>query len=176
MIFTCLWNKLIQVQMFSYGTKCYHLELMLSCGMKFYHLGYIFSSGAKFIMWSKCYVKAFVIMWYEVRNVIILDQMLSSGSYVIMWDEMLLCGMKWYHLGWNVIIWDEMLSSGANVIMCNKSSLVEEDVVIWSILWCKVPKKLILSSGVVMWCYHVGWHPLFYYSWKLQSFKNTSFF
>jgi hypothetical protein len=37
--------------------------------------------------------------------------------------------------------------------MCNKSYRVEEDVVIGQ-FWA--PKKLILSSGVVMLCYHVG--------------------
>ncbi len=44
--------------------------------------------------------------------------MLSSEANVIIWDEMLSCGMKCYHLGKilssgaNVIIGDEMLSSG----------------------------------------------------------------
>ncbi len=133
-------------------------------------------------MWSKCYVKAFVTMWYEMLSLIILDQMLSSGVYGIMRDEMLICGMKWYH----DITWDEMLSfgmkcyhPGANVIMCNKSSLVEEDVVIWSILWCRVPKKLMLSSGVVMWCYHVGCMitPPFLLLLKTSVIqKHTSFF
>jgi hypothetical protein len=37
--------------------------------------------------------------------------MLSSGTNVIIWDEMLSSGI----LGQNVIIWDAMLSSGANV-------------------------------------------------------------
>jgi hypothetical protein len=46
--------------------------------------------------------------------------MLSSGANVIMWDEMLSSGMKCYHLGLNVIIWDAMLSSGANVIICDE--------------------------------------------------------
>jgi hypothetical protein len=41
--------------------------------------------------------------------------MLLSGASVIILDEMLSSGMKYYHLGQNVIIWDEMLSSGANV-------------------------------------------------------------
>jgi hypothetical protein len=43
--------------------------------------------------------------------------MLSSGANVIIWDEILSCGMKCYHLGRNGIIWDKMLSSGANVII-----------------------------------------------------------
>jgi hypothetical protein len=56
--------------------------------------------------------------------------MVSSGANVIIWDEMLSSGMKCYHLElmlssglhviiWdeNVIIWDEMFSSGANVII-----------------------------------------------------------
>ncbi len=45
--------------------------------------------------------------------------MLSPGANVIIWDEMLTSGMKFYHLGsnfiiwsYNDIIWDEMLSSG----------------------------------------------------------------
>ncbi len=29
-----------------------------------------------------------------------------------MWDEMLSCGIKCYHVGSNVIKWDEMLSRG----------------------------------------------------------------
>ena len=76
--------------------------------------------------------------------------MLSSGAYVIIWDELLSSGIKCYHLGerlssganvhlginviiWveNVIIWDEMLSSGFNVIICDE----------------------MLSSGMI--CYHL---------------------
>jgi hypothetical protein len=44
--------------------------------------------------------------------------MLSSGANFIIWDEMLLSGMKCYHLecmlsfGAYVIIWDKTLSSG----------------------------------------------------------------
>jgi hypothetical protein len=44
--------------------------------------------------------------------------MLSSGANVIIWDEMLSSGMKCYHLECNVIIWSKcyhlelMLSSG----------------------------------------------------------------
>ena len=56
---------------------------MLSSGMQCYHLE---------------------VMYHLGRNVIICDEMLSSG-------------IKCYHLGRNVIIWEEMLSSGANVII-----------------------------------------------------------
>jgi hypothetical protein len=58
--------------------------------------------------------------------------MLSSGVNVIIWDEMLSSGMKFYHLGRNVIICDETLSSGANAIIWDE----------------------MLSSG--MKCYHLG--------------------
>ena len=69
--------------------------------------------------------------------------MLSSGANVIIWNEMLLSGMKCYHLelilsSWTkyyhevVIIWDEMLISGANVFIWDE----------------------MLSSG--MKCYHLG--------------------
>ncbi len=61
-----------------------------------YHLNRMLSNGANVIIWSKCY---------------------HVGRNVIIWDEMLSTGMELYHLGWNVIIWDEMLSSGANVIV-----------------------------------------------------------
>ncbi len=122
--------------------KIFHLELNLSCEANVMSK-LLLSCGTKcyhLSSWTKCYHLEFMLSW----------------------------GMKCWYVGLNDITWDEMLSSGMkcchleqNVIMCNKSSLVEEDVVIWSILWCKVHKKLILSSGVVMWCYHVGWHPLF---------------
>jgi uncharacterized protein YheU (UPF0270 family) len=39
------------------------------------------------------------------QNVIIWDEMLSSGANIIIWDEMLSSGKKCYHLGRNVIIW-----------------------------------------------------------------------
>jgi hypothetical protein len=45
---------------------------MLSSGMQCYHLG---------------------------QNIIIWDEMLSSGAIVIIWDEMLSSGTKYYHLG-----------------------------------------------------------------------------
>jgi hypothetical protein len=73
--------------------------------------------------------------------------MLSSRANVIIWDEMLSSGMKcyhlelmlssWtkcYHLGCNVIILDAMLSFGANVI-----------------IWCY---HVMLSSGMIT-------HPFF---------------
>jgi hypothetical protein len=61
-------------------------------------------------MWSKCYhVDAYC--YHVVRNVIIWDQILSSGAYVIMWNQMFASGTKCYH--------------------------VEADVVTWSILFCK---------------------------------------
>ncbi len=52
------------------------------------------------------------------QNIIIRDEMLSSGADVIIWDKMLSSGMKCYHLelmlssGADVIIWDKMLPSG----------------------------------------------------------------
>jgi hypothetical protein len=60
-----------------------------------------------------------------------LELMLSSGTNVIIWDEMLSSGTKCYHLGLNVIIWDAMLSSGAIVIVWDE----------------------MLSSGIK--CYHL---------------------
>jgi hypothetical protein len=70
--------------------------------------------------------------------------MLSSGANVIIWNEMLSSGMQCYHLGQNVIIWDEMLSSGANVIIWDKMLLSGANVI-------------MVSSGanVIIWCYHV---------------------
>jgi hypothetical protein len=38
--------------------------------------------------------------------------MLSSGANVIIWDEMLSSGMKCYHLGCNVIIWSKCYHLG----------------------------------------------------------------
>jgi hypothetical protein len=71
--------------------------------------------------------------------------MLSSGANVIIWDEMLSSGIechnlelilscwtKSYHLGLHVIILDAMFSSGAYVIIWDE----------------------MLSSG--MQCYHLG--------------------
>jgi hypothetical protein len=83
--------------------------------------------------------------------------MLSSGSNVIIWDEMLSSGMKCYHLelmlssgttcyhlGLHVIIWDAMLSSGANVIIWDKMLSSGANVV------------MVLSGAIVIiWCYHV---------------------
>jgi hypothetical protein len=49
--------------------------------------------------------------------------LLSSGANVVIWDEMVSSGMKYYDLelmlsyGANIIIWDEMLLAGANVII-----------------------------------------------------------
>ncbi len=70
--------------------------------------------------------------------------MLSSGAYVIIWDELLSSGMKCYHLGWNVIIWDAMLSSGANVIIWDKMLSCGANVVMLS-----------FGAIVIIWCYHV---------------------
>jgi hypothetical protein len=67
---------------------------MLSSGTKCYHLG---------------------------RNVIILDEMLSSGANVIIWDAILSSGA-------NVIIWDKMPLCGANVVMLSFGANV--------IIWC----------------------------------------
>ena len=70
--------------------------------------------------------------------------MLSSGANVIIWDEMLSSGMKCYHLermlssGANVIIWDKMISCGANVVMLSFGANV--------IIWCY---HVMLSSGMI---------------------------
>ena len=58
---------------------------MLSSGMNCYHL------GLNVIIWDE--------MLSSGANVIIWDEMLSSGANVIIWDEMLSSGMKCYHLG-----------------------------------------------------------------------------
>jgi hypothetical protein len=63
-----------------------------------------------------------------------LELMSKCGANVIMWDEMLSCETKCYHL-------ELMLKCGANVIMWHEMLHVEADVVIWSILSCKVPKN-----------------------------------
>jgi hypothetical protein len=55
--------------MLSFGMKCYHLELMLSSGLKCYHLELMLSCGTKF--------------YHLGCNVIIWDEMLSSGAIVI---------------------------------------------------------------------------------------------
>jgi hypothetical protein len=77
-------NVIIWEEMLLSGMKCYQLELCLSyatkcyhLGMKSYHLELMLSSG------TKCYH---------------LDEMLSSGANVIIWDNMLSSGMKCYHL------------------------------------------------------------------------------
>ena len=53
---------------------------------------------------------------FEV-NVIIWDEMLSSGMKCYHLELMLSSGTKCSHLGLNVIIWGVGLSSGANVII-----------------------------------------------------------
>ncbi len=77
---------------------------MLPSGMKCYHLGW---------------------------NVIIWDEMLSSGANVIIWNAML---SSWA----NVIIWDKVLSFGANVVMLSFGANV--------IIWCY---HVMLSSGMI---------------------------
>ena len=57
--------------------------------------------------------------------------MLSSGANVIIWDEMLSSGMKCYHLGCNVIICDEMSLSEANVIIWDEMLSSGVNVIIW---------------------------------------------
>ncbi len=96
--------------------------------------------------------------------------MLSSGRNVIIWDEMLSSGMqcshlelmlssetKCYHLGWNVIIWDAMLSSGANVIIWDELLSIGANVIIWDKILSCGANVVILSFGanVIIWCYHV---------------------
>jgi hypothetical protein len=70
--------------------------------------------------------------------------MLSYGSYVIIWDELLSSGMKCYHLSCNVIICYAMLSSGANVIIWVKMLSCGANVVMLS-----------FGGNVIIWCYHV---------------------
>ncbi len=109
-------NVIVWDEMISWRTKCYHMEQMLSYWSLCYHEGW------NVIIWSLCYhAGCNVIIW----------QMLSSGTNVIMWDEMLSFRTKCYHLelilscgmemlsyiGRNVTIWDQLLSSGAYVIM-----------------------------------------------------------
>jgi hypothetical protein len=79
---------------------------MLSSGMKCYHLG---------------------------QNVIIWDEMLSSGAKVIIWGEMLSFGVNYF-------IWGEMLSFGIKCyhLGCN--------VIIWSYCY-----HLVLSCDVIIW-------------------------
>ncbi len=76
---------------------------MLSSGMNCYHLELMLSSVANVIICSYC-------------NVIIWEEMLSSGANVLMWEEMLSSGAfvviiwsKCYHLvlSCDVIIWDD---------------------------------------------------------------------
>jgi hypothetical protein len=83
--------------------------------------------------------------------------MLSSCANVIIWDEKLSSGMKYFHLGRNVIIWswcyhlELMLSSGRRCyhLGCN--------VIIWDEMLSFGMKcyhlVLMLSSG--MQCYHL---------------------
>jgi hypothetical protein len=71
--------------------------------------------------------------------------MLSFRANVIIFDEMLSSGMKCYHPGRNIIIWNAMLSSGANVIIW--------DEMLSSRMKC-YHLKLMLSSGTK--CYHLG--------------------
>jgi hypothetical protein len=84
--------------------------------------------------------------------------MLSSGSTVIIWDEMLsswiICyhlelmlssGTKCDHLGQNVIIWNAMLSSRANNIIWDE--ILSSGMKFYHL-------DLMFSSG--MKCYHLG--------------------
>ncbi len=65
--------------------------------------------------------------------------MLSSGANVIIWDEMLSCGIQCYHLELMLSSgWDEMISSGPNVIMLQSGANV--------IIWCY---HVMLSSGMI---------------------------
>jgi hypothetical protein len=69
----------------------------------------------------------------------------NEEAYVIMWDELLLCGTNGYYVGQNVTMWDQMLSSGANVIMWSKFDHMDAYVIMWDEL---------LSSGTKF--YHAG--------------------
>ena len=123
----------------------YHVDTMLSCGMKSYNM------GQNVFMWKhllsyrmKCYLFiAYVIFWthcHQVRQPFLFGwnvfkfyhntQYNHVRSNVMMWGEMLECGMKCKHVGWNgiiwikyylmewnVIIWNKMLSFGQNVIL-----------------------------------------------------------
>jgi hypothetical protein len=92
----------------------------------------------------------------------------------MIWDKMLSCGMKCYHLGRIVIIWDELLSSGANVIIWEKMLSFGANVIIWNEMLSSGIKcyhlELMVSFGtkchhldlmlssvsiVIIWCYHV---------------------
>jgi hypothetical protein len=70
---------------------------MLSSGMQCYHLELMLSSEANVIILSLCY--------HLGRNVIIWDEMISSGANVLMLQNG----------AYVSIIWVEMISSGANV-------------------------------------------------------------
>ncbi len=77
-------NFIIWDEMLSSGMKCYHLE---------FHV----------IIWIKCYnLGQNVIIWDEMLSSVMqcyhLELMLSSGANVIIWNEMLSSGA-------NVIIW-----------------------------------------------------------------------
>ncbi len=57
-----------------------------------------------------------VIMWDQMLSCGVecyhVRSMLSCGINVFMSVLMLSCGMKFYHVGWTVIMWDQMLSCG----------------------------------------------------------------
>ncbi len=125
-------------------------------------------------MWSKCYVKTFVIMWYE---------MLSSWTKCYHLEFTFSCGMKWYHLGWNVIIWDEMLSSGMKCYHLEQMLSCATKVILWKkmLSFGQFCDEKFPTNNVIIWCCHVMLScamitPLFYYSWKLQSLKNILVF
>jgi hypothetical protein len=117
---------------------------MLSSGTKFYHLG---------------------------QNVIISDEMLSSGIQCFHLELTLPSGTKCYHLGlnviiWskcyhlgrNVIIWDEMLSAGANVTIWDKMLSCGANVVM---LLFGAIDIMVLSCDVIIWDDNTS---LFYFS------------
>ncbi len=68
------------------------------------------SSGANVIIWSKCYH---------------LEQMLSFGANAIIWS-------KCSHVGRNIIIWDEMLLYGMKAFRLKLMPLSRGDVFLWS--------------------------------------------
>ncbi len=122
---------------------------MLSSTKKCYHLG-----------WN-------VIIWDEMlssgANVIIWDEMLSSGDNVIILDKMLAFGAKCYRPGWNHHQ-ELMLSSGMkcyhlgrNVIIWNAMLSSGANVIIWDKMLSCGANVVMLSfrANVIIWCYHV---------------------
>ncbi len=111
---------------------------MLSSGMKCYHL-------------TKCYH----LEW----NVIIWDEMLSSGLKCFHLGWNVIIWSYCYHLGRNVIIWNEMLSSGMQcyhleLMLSSGTKGYHLELILWYganvIIWGSC-YHLVLSCDVIIW-------------------------